>query len=849
MRKPAPLLALASARYFQRHPWQFGLTLIGIALGVAVVSAVDLASQSARRAFALSNDAVLGTTSHQIVGSAAGLPESLYAAIRTRLPEIPAAPVIEAPVRTADSRRLGLTLMGVDPFAETGFRPHLTGEGGRRAQASLLTVPMAAALSASTASRLDIEPGDEFELMVNGRRVALRMSVRISAESVLLSQGLSNLIITDISTAQIALRSPGTLTRVDLRIPPGAGESETLAAVAGLLPPGARIVATGQRTRATLQMTRAFELNLFMMGLLAVVVGMFLIFNAMSFSVLQRRSLFGRLRVIGATRREIFALIMFEAAVLGIAGAIVGSLMGILLAQELVVLMSRTINDLYYRVEVAGVSISGLLLAKAVALGVAGALLAALGPALEAARTRPVAALTRFSLERHGKTALPFLMAAGAVCLLISAAIVIWSGDALGPGYVALFCLVIGFALIAPGAMYGLLKLFQPLAAAAAGDLGRIAARGISAHLSRTGIAVAALMIAIAATVSVASMVDSFRRSVDDWLTLTLRADMYVSVPGEGNFRAMAPEIIERVRKTPGVKNMSMGRRLHVESESGPVEVLAIDMAPQSYAGFRIISGEAERAWQAFDEASAVLVSEPLAFRRNLEPGQRIALLTPSGLRSFQVSGVYRDYSSDRGVALMSRETFVRFWEDPGITTLGVYAGAGVDRAGLRERVEDAAGGEQALVVSDTGTIRRLSLEVFDRTFTITTVLRLLAVAIAFVGVLSALMGIQLELGREFAVLRALGLTRAQLFGIAESQTGVLGFIAGLLAIPLGFLLAYVLVTVINRRSFGWSMDFHMAPSLIAEALLLSVCAALLAGLYPAYRIAVTPPATVLRQE
>ena len=849
MKRSVPLLARASARYFQRHPWQFGLTLIGIALGVAVVSAIDLASQSARRAFALSNDAVLGTATHQIVGAGAGLAEGLYAAIRMRLPEVPAAPVIEAPVRTADSRQLGLTLLGVDPFAETGFRRHLAGEGGRRAQASLLAEPMAAALSASTASRLGVAPGDRFELIVNGRRVALRMTVQISPTSALRAQGLSNLIITDISTAQSALESAGWLTRIDLRVPQGAQETRYLEALSGLLPPGVRVVATGQRTRATLQMTRAFELNLFMLGLLALVVGIFLIFNAMSFSVLQRRPLFGRLRVIGATRGEIFALVMFEAAVFGIAGAMIGCLLGVLLAQELVVLMSRTINDLYYRVEVASASISGLPLVKAVGLGVAGALLAAAGPALEAARARPGAALARFSLESRGRKALPLLTAAGIACLLISAAIVTLSGSALGPGYVALFCLVIGFALIAPGAMDGLLRALQPLAAAAGGDLGRIAARGIGAHLSRTGIAVAALMIAVAATVGMAAMVDSFRRSVDDWLTLTLRADIYVSVPGEGNLRAMAPAVIQRVGDTPGVKNMSMGRRLHVESQSHPVELLAIDMAPQSYAGFRIVSGDAARAWRAFDEGAAMLVSEPLAFRRNLAPGQRMALLTPSGMRSFPVAGVFRDYSSDRGVALMSRETFVRFWEDPGITTLGVYAEDGVDPAGLRERVENAAGGEQALVVSDTGTIRRLSLEVFDRTFTITTVLRLLAVAIAFVGVLSALMAIQLELGREFAVLRALGLTRAQLFGIAESQTGVLGLIAGLLAIPLGLLLAHVLVSVINRRSFGWSMDFHLDPSLIAEALLLSVCAALLAGLYPAYRIAVTPPATVLREE
>ncbi|HEY5701518.1 MAG TPA: FtsX-like permease family protein, partial [Gammaproteobacteria bacterium] len=755
----------------------------------------------------------------------------------------------EAPVRTADSRRLGLTLLGVDPFAENEFRRHLSGEGERRAQSALLEEPMAAAMSETTASRLRVQPGDRLQLVVNGRLVSLLFALKISPPGALQSQGLENLILTDVSTAQIALDSVGLLSRIDLRVADNETGAAYLEQVRAMLPPAARIVAVGKRTRATLQMTRAFELNLFMLGLLALVVGMFLIFNAMTFSVLQRRELFGRLRVIGATRRDIFSLVMVEALALGAAGGLLGTAMGVLLAQELVHLMSQTINDLYYRVEVAGISISPLLLTKAFSLGVAGAVLAAAGPAFEAARTSPGAALTRFSLERGGRSALPLLTLGGVVCLFVCAAIISLSGSGLGLGYVALFCLVIGFALIAPGAMDGLLRLLQPLAAAVGGDLGRIAARSISAHLSRTGVAVAALMIAIAAMVGVAAMVDSFRRSVDDWLELTLRADMYVSVPGEGNLRAMAPGIIERVRSAPGVNNLSMGRRLHVETASDPVELLAIEMAPQSYAGFRVVSSDARRAWHAFDNESAVLVSEPLAFRRNLTTGDTIGLLTPAGLQPFLIAGIYRDYSSDRGVTLMSRKTFVDHWNDPGITTLGVYAAPDADRAELRERLSVAAGGEQALIISDTGTIRRLSLEVFDRTFTITTVLRLLAVTIAFVGVLSALMAIHLELGREFAVLRALGLTRAQLFGIAESQTGVLGFIAGLLAIPLGFLLAQLLVVVINRRSFGWTMDFYLDPSLIGQALLLSVGAGLLAGLYPAYRIAVTPPAVVLRAE
>jgi putative ABC transport system permease protein len=843
------LLGRASARYFSRHPWQFGLTLLGIALGVSVVTAVELASQSARRAFELSSEAVLGRTSHQIVGGTRGVPERIYVELRTRLGSLPAAPIIEAPVRGGDNQKVSLTLLGVDPLNEADFRGFLSVTPEQRAGGILLAEPMATALSKSTASRLGLKPGDRLALMVNGRRVELPVALLLSPASELQRQGLENLVLTDLSTAQDVLGSAGYLSRIDLRIPGGEGGDDLLNQVRALIPAGARVIETGARTRAGRQMTRAFELNLFMLGLLALVVGMFLIFNAMSFSVVQRRPLIGRLRVLGATRREIFLLVLGEAAVFGLAGAAAGIVIGTVLAQELLALVTRTINDLYYSLEVSKVNLSPGILAEPLLLGVLGALVAALLPAVEAAGAPPRLALQRHELERRSRKLLPAVSAAGGLCLLAALLCVAWPQGDLKAAFAALFLTMFGFALLAPGAMVLALGILRPGAAAAGGDIASLALRGVGKRVSRTGVAVAALMVAVATTAGVGVMVDSFRNSVIDWLGLTLRADFYISVPGVGKLRSMAPETIRRVRDTPGVAETSLGRRIFLESELGELETLAIEMAEKSYDGFRIVSESRERAWRAFDEGNGVLISEPVAWRSGKGPGDTLALLTEEGLVPFQVAGVFRDYSTDRGMLLMSRATFVRYWKDEGITTIGVYAEAGADPAELRRRLDRAASGDQALYMNDAASIRTLSLEVFDRTFTITSVLRLLAVLIAFVGILSALMAIQLELGREFAVLRALGLTRAQLFGIAEAQTGVLGLVAGVLALPLGVLLALLLVEVVNRRSFGWSMSFQVDPALLVNALLLSLAASLLAGLYPAYRIARTSPAEVLREE
>lgn len=843
------LLSRASARYFRRHPWQFGLTLLGIALGVSVVTAVELASQSARRAFELSSEAVLGRTSHQIVGGTRGIPEQAYVDLRMRLGSVPAAPIIEAPVRSDDNDKVSLTLFGIDPLNEPEFRGFLGTATDEGAEGTLLLQPMATALSKSTAARLGLKPGDALALMVNGRRVELHVALLLSPASKLQRQGLENIVLTDLSTAQDVLGNAGYLTRIDLRVPHGERGSLVLNRLRELIPAGARVIETGARTRASGQMTRAFELNLVMLGLLALVVGMFLIFNAMSFSVVQRRPLIGRLRVLGATRREVFFLVLGEAAVFGLAGAAAGLLIGAALAQELLALVTRTINDLYYSLEVSTVTLSAAILIKSLLLGVLGALLAALLPAVEAAGAPPGLALQRHELERRGRTLLPAVSLAGGVCLVAALLFIAWPQGSLNAAFAALFFMMFGFALLAPAAMVLALKILRPVAAAAGGDIASLALRGVGKHMSRTGVAVAALMVAVATTAGVAVMVDSFRNSVIDWLGLTLRADIYLSVPGVGNVRSMAPETIRRVGETPGVAELSLGRRITLESELGEVEALAIEMAEKSYDGFRIVSGDQRQAWRAFDEQDGVLVSEPIAWRSGIDAGDTLALLTQEGFVPFKVAGVFRDYSTDRGTVLMSRATFMRYWKDEGITTIGVYAADGTDPVELRRRLDRAASGDQALSINDAASIRKLSLEVFDRTFTITNVLRLLAVIIAFVGILSALMAIQLELGREFAVLRALGLTRAQLFGIAEAQTGVLGLVAGVLALPLGVLLALMLVEVINRRSFGWSMSFEVDPMLLLNALLLSLAASLLAGLYPAYRIANTSPAEVLREE
>ncbi|MDJ0864228.1 MAG: ABC transporter permease [Gammaproteobacteria bacterium] len=847
-------LFLSGLRHSVRHPWQLGLAILGVALGVAVVVSIDLANASASRAFTLSAQAVAGAATHQLRSGPRGLSDASYRRLRSEAGIRLAAPVVQGYVSLADHPGRSFLLRGIDPFAEQAVRSYRRsfGQSDGSVLLSLLTRPGTLVVSVDTARTLGLTVGDGLSLNVNGRPRAAELAGIIEPGDQMERRSMDELLLTDIATAQELLGMVGRISHIDLLVADGVEGEDMLTRARRALPPGTRIVGVESRSHAMLQMTRAFRLNLTMLSLLALVVGMFLIYNTMTFSVVQRRAMLGTLRALGVTRAEVFSVVLLEAVLVGALGTLLGLALGIVLADLFLGLITRTINDLYFVLSVRELSIGALEVAKGAALGVGASAFAAAVPALEATRVPPRVALSRSSVESRVRGLVPRLAVAGALVTLASVALLLWPSRSLVVGFVCLFGIIIGFTLVAPGATAGVTRLLQRPMALLGGTLGPLAARSVGATLSRTAVAVAALMVAISATVGVGIMVDSFRSSVVDWLESTLQADVYVSPPSPGSNRSMAvlePATIARLAATPGVAEMSTGRHVDIEADHGTTRLNVLQMAAASYAGFRLVEGRAEPVWKAFDEQQAVLISEPYAYRHALAPGSAVRLLTDSGNREFKVAGIFADYGSDQGVVLMSRATYDRYWDDRSVSAVGIYAEPGMDLDELVQRLRiRVAAGQSVLIRSNRG-LREMSLAVFDRTFTITTVLRLLATLVAFVGVLSALMALQLERAREMAVLRASGLTGAQVLGLVSSQTGVMGLIAGLLAVPLGTALALVLVLVINRRSFGWTLQVHVDPWILLQALALAVLAAVLAGLYPAWRMARTSPALALRED
>jgi putative ABC transport system permease protein len=627
-----PALLRASRRYLTRHPWQTWLSVVGIALGVAVVIAVDLANESAKRGFRLSVEQVAGPATHQLQAADGRIPDEVYTRLRVEHRLRLATPVIEAPVRIAGA---SLTLLGLDLIAAVSMRPDLlpaaSPAGGRdalvggaetgasvefaRALLVLLTEPNTLLLSAADAAAAGVESGDSVDVEIGRDLLTMRVAAVLPARQGQ-GQDLGGLAIADIATVQEVTGALGYVERVDLIL--SDAEAEGLGAA---LPPGLRLTTTAQRSNALAQMTRAFHTNLTAMSLLALLVGGYIVYNTMTFAVLQRRSLLGTLRMQGVTRGQLFTLVLLEALVLAAVGALLGVLLGIAVGAGLVQLVTRTINDVYYQLNVRSLHIDWLSLSKGVGLGVGVTLLAALGPALEAARSQPRDVIRRTLVEQRGQRLLPWLAGGGVVCILFGLVLVPLSGRSMTWGFAALFLVIVGASLCMPLVVRLIAGLTTPVFGALFGSVGRLAARGITASITRSGLAVAALSVAVAATVGVGIMIGSFRASVSDWLEHTLTSDIYIATDnsgGTGTDLSLPPDLAERLLALSGVEAVSQGRARRVETPDGQLRVLALSSSTGQPRGFAFRGETASALWSRWHAGELALISEPYAYRRQL---------------------------------------------------------------------------------------------------------------------------------------------------------------------------------------------------------------------------------------
>ncbi|MBF0289495.1 MAG: ABC transporter permease [SAR324 cluster bacterium] len=843
----------SSLRYAMHHPWQFTLSFLGIALGVAVVVAVDITNESAQRSFADSVETINGKATHVIRGLNGTLPEKLFTKIRLQTGLRQAAPLVQGSVFHEQFPGKVFQILGVDPFSEQNIRGYVPSLGDSQLDLREFLLESNSILtSRDLADSLSWKLGESQNFHLHQKTHSFRLAGFLESPEALEKEMLASIMVMDIANAQLLLQQTGELSHIDLVLPSLDTKHPFYHQLLSLLPNGAVIELVSDRVQSAAQLTKAFSINLNALSLLTLIVGMFLIYNTMTFSVVQRYPLLGRLRAIGVTRNELAMLILSEALLLGLGGTMLGLVGGYLLAHGMIEAVSQTINDLYYSVSVQTVTLSTLTLNKGLLLGVLGTIISTLPPVWHASQSRPQLVLSRSHQETRSKGNRLLLFVLGNGCMFL-AFITLWqANNSLIWSYAGLFLFLIGSTLCLPQWTIWIVWMLTPLVRVFSKVIGVMALRNIVAHLSRTGVAMSALMLGIATFISVGGMVHSFRQTVVHWLSSSLRADFYLTAEqsSKQSFGQVLPNWwIHAVEEIPGVDNIGSILRLKVPSEHGVVLVHAAAFPEKGEDSF-LFKEKTDQAWEHYYKTPSVFISEPFANRHQLKTGDRLSLKTPQGQITFPILGIVYDYASQQGFAMIHRPHFEKYWQNSDIQGLSIYLSSQNHAKAVRSQLEKLAARLKFPVrILSNRSLRNHTLDVFDRTFLITGILQTLIAVVVFLGMLSALMALQLERKKEMGVLRAVGMLPKQLWSSILQQCTYMGAIGASLALPVGSILAWILIYVINLRSFGWSFPFTLPFYLIMKAFIIAILAAVLAGIYPAWKMSNTSPTLAMKEE
>lgn len=862
-------LTLLSRRHLLDRPVRTGLTVLGIALGVSVSVAIRSANVEVLRSFEESVLAVAGRATLQVSGGDLGLDERVIADLLKHPGILSATPVLQEAATLMAGPHAGtpLPILGLDLLDAAdlkAIRVDSPKEGEEGLEA--LLDPDTLLLGKGVARDWGLHVGSEVEVLVG--TVARRLVVRGLVEA---KEGRPSVwdrvALMDIAAAQAQFGLVGRLDRVDLVTDPARPVAEIAAELAASLPPSLTVSRPARRNEQVERMLRAFQLNLVTLSAVALLVGLLLVYNTVSFAVVQRRTEVGMLRAIGMPRGALLALFLAEAAVMGLLGGLAGSGLGVGLARGLLALVSRTVSELYVPVAAGTAEAPSLppgLLAQGIALGVVVSMLGALGPALEASRTLPARALAPGEYEAVRGRRVAAMAAAGGIGLVLVGLLAL-PGPVRGLplfGYAATFCLLVSLSLLAPALVQGCgaaLRLRRgPLRwTGSDGALGLIAADQIARAPGRNAVTISALMVGVAIMVGVGVMIQSFRHTVEEWINQTIMADLVVATPSwlQGEEQGMLAKRIPAgwravVAGVPGVAAVDAYRQLEIEFGGRPATLVARDLRIHAERSrYLFLSGDSRELLGRAVAGGGVLLSEVLADALGVTAGGTIAIMTPSGERRFPVVGVFYDYATDGGKVVMHESLYRESWGDDTATVLAVYLQPGAEVAAVRRAVEERVGREGHLAVIANAELKREILAIFDRTFTVTYALQVIAVAIALLGIVNTLLTSVLERQRELATLRAVGAGRPQLRRLVLWEAFYLGLLGALLGLVGGLLLAVLLVRVVNKQSFGWTIQFLLPPGLLAEAVALALAAALVAGYLPARWAARQPIAEGLRYE
>ena len=814
------------------------ITLLSIALGVAVIFAMDLAGEAAAGSFQSSMEVVGGAEDAEILATG-GLPVEML----RKLSALPYA--VEFSPRIEDYAYLpgkkSVPLVGIDVYANA-LKTADGGQTEKQRQPGQLEFTRGAFVSQSLG-----KVGDTLQLQVNDVVREVKILATIDA-----SQVNGDLVVLDLEDAEQVVGRTGKLDRILVTLP--AGEKKNIDSwierLQKELPEGVSIRPIGARKAENRKMLAAFRWNLRVLSYIALLVGAFLIYNTISVSVVRRRGEIGVVRALGGTSQLITRAFLSEALAFGLLGGGLGLLVGRFLAEGAVQLVGLTVQALYVSSTAAPVHFDWAAAAVSLGAGVVVSLGAALAPALEAGLVPPTEAMARGRIDTQVREAFRAQLLGAGACAALAALLSklpAIGGKPLG-GYVATLLLIAAASLCAPLLIRWGARILAPLG----GVQSLLAGRSLAGALRRSSVLVAALATAVAMMTSVGLMVGSFRETMLVWMDQQIRADFYLRPAGEAaidRHPTIGEDVARAIEALPGVEAVDRFRAYTIRYDERPLTLAAGNVRAQMKFGRTALKeGDKADAIQAMLSGEGVIVSEPFAEKHGVKLGDRLTLPIGTAKPTFRIAGIFLDYSSENGYVIVDQSVVRRYLPEDDPSNLAVYLKEGVDREPLRAAIERLIAARR-IVVFENSSLRREAVRIFDQTFAVTYALEAVAIFVAVVGVAGAMLALIIDRRREVGLLRFLGASTGQIRGMVLFEAAYIGLFSQVLGLASGFLLSLVLIFVINKQSFGWTIQFHPPVLAMLGAMVFVYASTILAGLYPARMATKLNPIEVLHEE
>ena len=816
LRARLSLLDAAAFGPLRQAPGRTLLAVLAIALGVALGFSVYLINRVAADEVQGASRSLFGLADFAVQSPGAGFDESLFPQL-LRVPGVAAAsPVVELQVRLPGRER-SLKLIGIDPFRATQMQPALAGVGATtERQGQGLLAANSIWLSPAAAQLLDLAVGDDLDVQVALDRVRFRVAGILPPGAYRQPVGLL-----DIGEAQWRLQRLGRLDRVDLRLAPQADRAAVRSAIAALLPPGAQIVTPGEATDDAVRLTRAYRSNLTALALVALFTGAFLVYATQSLAVARRRREIALLHAMGMTVREQLGAALLAGTIVGALGAAVGVVLGALVARAGLASFGADLGAGYFRGVAPALNVSVGEYLTFFLLGTGAALVATFGPAREAASVPAAAALKAgdeapMAARTHGRIALALFVAG-----ILALALPPLEGIAL-PGYVSIACLLLGAVFLTPSiasAVFARLSTDGPA-------WRQVAVAQLRGTARRATVSIAAVLVSFSLMVAMAIMVFSFRMSLEAWMQRILPADLYVRAGSAATGAYLDVNAQRSITALPEVSRVDFvkfqdvllpGERLPLTIIARPIDEPTAD---------KVIPIRRAAAGSAHEGAIPVWASEAALDLRGFDIGTEFDLPLGGKVVRATVRGIWRDYERPGGSIVMDRDTFIALSGERTATTAALWLREGTDAAEFSGRLRDAVARSGDYDVAIPGEIRKRSLALFDRTFAVTYLLEAVAVLIGLFGISASMSSQVLARRGEFGMLRHLGVTRREIGRMLAFEGAALGAIGVVAGLVIGAIVSLILIFVVNRQSFHWTMDVHVPWGLLAILSLVLVLAA-----------------------